>query len=156
MSTKRFRVHSTYKIKHRVSNSAEYDQALINRGSTTFWLPISAIKKWNARPTKKLGSQAKYSNFAIETALTIEIVLNLPLRQTEGFVMSIFERMGLDVDAPDHTTLSRRSETLAAKLRFPMTKDLINSDGCGCSNPKAYRIHGKSQETRDSSQNRKK
>ncbi len=31
MSTKRSRVHPPYKTKYRVSNSAEYDQALIKR-----------------------------------------------------------------------------------------------------------------------------
>jgi hypothetical protein len=32
------------------------------------------------------------------------------LRQTEGFVRSILSVMRAGVDAPDHTTLSRRSQ----------------------------------------------
>jgi hypothetical protein len=45
MSTKRSRVDPHYKAKHRGSDSAEYDQALINRGRITMWLSPTAIKK---------------------------------------------------------------------------------------------------------------
>ena len=126
MSTKRSRVHPPYKAKYRVSNTAEYDRALIRRSSITFWFSESAIKKWNAKPTKKRGGQAKYSDFAIETALTLGLVFNLPLRQTEGFVVSIFELMGLHLDVPDHTTLSCRSKILKPKLKTPIAAGPID------------------------------
>ena len=117
MSPKRSRVHPPYKTKYRVSNSAEYDRALINRGSITFWVSPSAIRNWNATPTKKRGGQAKYSDLAIETALTLGLVFHLPLRQTEGFVTSVFALMGLHLGVPDHTTLSRRSKKLNIQLK---------------------------------------
>ncbi len=104
MSPKRSRVHPPYKTKYRVSNSAEYDQALIKRGSITFWIGSSVIKKWSAKPSEKRGGQAKFSDLAIKTALTL------------GFVSSIFELMGLHLDVPDHTTLSRRSKRMKVKL----------------------------------------
>ncbi len=47
-------------------------------------------------------------SYAIETALTLRLLLHLPLRQTEGFLISIFELMNLPLDVPDHTTLSRQ------------------------------------------------
>jgi len=111
-----------------VSNSGEYDRALIQRGSITFWLSTSAIKKWNAKPKGKRGAQAKYSDFAIETALTLGLVFHLPLRQTEGFLGSIFELMDTPLDVPDHTTLSRHSKILRPKLKVPRSNrpfDLI-------------------------------
>ncbi len=46
------------------------------------------------------------------TALTLRLVFHLPLRQTEGFVASIVRWMGLDLETPDHTTLSRRNATV--------------------------------------------
>ena len=119
MSPNRSRVHPPYKTKYRVSNSAEYDQALIKRGSITFRISSSVIKKRSAEPSGKRGGQAKFSDLAIKTALTFGLVFHLPLRQTEGFVSSIFELMGLYLDVPDHTTLSRRSKTLTVKLRVP-------------------------------------
>jgi hypothetical protein len=44
------------------------------------------------------------------TALTLRVVFRLPLRQTEGFLNSLLSLMGLDLKAPDHTTLSRRNQ----------------------------------------------
>ena len=59
------------------------------------------------RPTRR---QQRFSNLAIETALTLRLIFHLPLRQAEGFVRSILTVMRAGLDAPDHTTLSRRSQ----------------------------------------------
>ena len=42
---------------------------------------------------------------AVRTALTLRVVFSLPLRQTEGFLDSLLRLMGLNLKAPDHTTL---------------------------------------------------
>jgi len=117
MSAKRSRVHPKYKTQYRVSNWPEYDRSLIRRGSITVWLTPEAIAGWNALPTKRRGGQLKYSDLAIETALTLRLLFHLPLRQTEGFLASIFEMMDLHLDVPDHTTLSRRGAGLTIPLR---------------------------------------
>ncbi len=39
-------------------------------------------------------------------------MFRLALRQTEGLIASILQLLGLDLTVPDHTTLSRRAETL--------------------------------------------
>jgi hypothetical protein len=44
------------------------------------------------------------------TALTLRVVFRLPLRQTEGFLDSLLSLLGLDLKAPDHTTLCRRNQ----------------------------------------------
>ena len=43
----------------------------------------------------------------------------LPLRQTEGFLDSLLSLMGLNLKAPDHTTLSRRNQIVAVP---PLTR----------------------------------
>ena len=65
----------------------------------------------------KRGGQRQYSDLAIETALTLRLIFHLPLRQTEGFLTSIFGMLGLALSAPDHTTLSRRGQHLDLTLR---------------------------------------
>ena len=57
-----------------------------------------------------------YSDLAIETALTLRLIYHLALRQTEGFVESVLDLMGLDLSAPDHSTLSRRQKGLPVDL----------------------------------------
>src|SRR3954449_2025513 len=47
------------------------------------------------------------------TALTLRAVFCLVLRQTEGLIGSVLQLLGLDLPVPDHSTLSRRAETLA-------------------------------------------
>ena len=37
------RVHPKYKTKYRVSNWAEYDRALVERGNITLWISDDAI-----------------------------------------------------------------------------------------------------------------
>ena len=59
----------------------------------------------------------RYSNLAIETALTLRPIFRLPLRQTEGFLNAVFGLMGVALAVPDHTTLSRRGQCLGVQLR---------------------------------------
>jgi len=108
MPAKRSRIHPKYKTKYRVVNWASYDRALVKRGDVTLWFAAKAIETWNARPTGRRGAQPQFSDMAIETALTLRLIFHLPLRQTEGFVRSILRLMGLELESPDHTTLSRR------------------------------------------------
>jgi hypothetical protein len=135
MSTKRSRIHPNYKTKYRVSNWSSYDAALVQRGNINIWMSAEAIKNWNAKPRgrRRRGGQPKYSDLAIETALTLRLLFHLPLRQAEGFVTSIFGILALDLSAPDHTTLSRRGQYLDRTLRrVPTGKGLhliIDSTG---------------------------
>ena len=63
-------------------------------------------------PRTTRGGQRWYSPLAILTALTLRAVFRLALRQTEGLIGSIIHLLGLTLAVPDHTTLSRRAETL--------------------------------------------
>ncbi len=111
------RVHPTYKTKYHVRNWASYDRALVRRGDITIWLSPAAIAAWEPNGAGTRGAQRKYSDLAIETALTLRLLFHLPLRQAEGFLSSVFVLMGLDLRSPDHTTLSRRGQHLDLPLR---------------------------------------
>ena len=111
------RVHPKYKTTYRVGNWREYERALVQRGDVTLWLSADATDAWRPSPSGRPGGQKRFSDVAIETALILRLVFGLPLRQTEGFVRSVLALMGADLDAPDHTTLSRRSQPLAVMLR---------------------------------------
>ena len=105
-----------YKKKYKVTNWKEYEQSLCNRGSLTLWISPSVIKSWKPRTSKKRGGQQRFSDRAIETILSLRLIFHLPLRQTEGFVTSIFQLMKLKLPVPDHTTLSRRGRTIRPKI----------------------------------------
>ena len=106
------RVHPTYKTKYHVSNWAEYDRSLVRRGDVTLWISVDAVEAWKPAASGMRGGQRKFSDVAIESALTLGLVFHLPLRRAEGFLRSILGLMDVDLEAPDHTTLSRRSQHL--------------------------------------------
>ena len=110
------RVHPKYKTRYRVMNWREYEEGLVRRGDVTVWLSPDALKAWKAKPNGRRGAQPKFSDLAIETALTLRLVFHLPLRQAEGLLGSLFKLMGVSLKAPDHTTLSRRSASLSVSL----------------------------------------
>jgi IS5 family transposase len=120
------RVHPKYKTKYRVSNWAEYDRALVQRGDITLWISPDAADSWTPGPSGKRGGQRRFSDQAIETALVLRLVFNLPLRQAEGFLRSVLSLMALDLEAPDHTTISRRSQQVDVGLRLTATKGRLH------------------------------
>jgi hypothetical protein len=103
-------------------------------GDLTVWLSDDAINSWRAPTSGRPGGQRIYANVAIEVALTIRMVFHLPLRQTEGFLLSLAEKLALNIPIPDHTTLSRRLKTLG-EISFPVVANdrpihlLIDSTG---------------------------
>ena len=106
------RVNRKYKTKYRVRNWREYERGLRSRGDVTIWLSEEAVAEWTPPKNGLRGGQRRYSNLAILTALTLRVVFRLPLRQTEGFLDSLLSLMGLELKAPDHTTLSRRNQNV--------------------------------------------
>ena len=95
-----------------MTNWAAYDESLRQRGSLTVWFTDEAIAAWRAAPRTTRGGQPWYSPLAIVAALTLRAVFWLALRQTEGLIGSIIRLLGLTLAVPDHSTLSRRAQTL--------------------------------------------
>src|SRR5512143_2876762 len=104
------------KATYRIRNWAEYDRALVRRGSLTIWVDEQALPDWNYRGPAHWGGQYVYSDTAIQCLLTLRAVFHLPLRATQGMARSVFELMGLDLGVPHYSTLSRRAAALEVDL----------------------------------------
>ena len=113
---KQKQTQSRRKELYRVKNWSEYEQALVRRGSITFWLSDNFEEIWLYIGDKQRGSQFDYSDKAIEIMLTIKEVFHLTNRGVEGFVRSLFVMMKIDLPVPDHSTLSKRGQALKVKL----------------------------------------
>lgn len=98
------------KQKYKVVNWSTYNESLRSRGSITVWLSEEAISQWyeQDRVYDGTGSPKRYTDFAIITCHEIRQVYRLPLRQTQGFINSLFQIMRLDLESPDFSTLSKR------------------------------------------------
>lgn len=118
------------KKKYKVRNWKEYNQALVDRGKVLFWITEEAMKNWQEQEGKgkrKRGKPQQYSDTAIQTALTLQQVFHLPLRQTEGFLASILGELAPLLKAPDHSTLSLRARNLFIKiLARPLEKEPLH------------------------------
>jgi hypothetical protein len=101
---------------YRIKNWSEYDKALVQRGSITFWLSDDLKKSWLYAGEKQQGRPFDYSDQAIQVMLTVKEIYHLTNRGTEGFMRSLFELMQIDLPVPDHTTLSTRGKTLTVTL----------------------------------------
>ena len=86
--------------------------------SSLVWVPLNlTLDLCNNARSGHRGGQRRYSDLAIETALTLRLLYHLPLRRAEGFLHALFGMMRLDLSVPDSTTLSRRSQHLQRCLR---------------------------------------
>lgn len=108
---------NTPKAKYKVNNWREYNQALVNRGSITFWLDETVLAEWwDKEPNGKKGRDTTYSDLAIQTFLMVQAVYGLSLRKTEGFLNSLFKLMNVDLNSPDYSCVSKRAKLLNVKL----------------------------------------
>src|SRR3954452_577471 len=139
------RRHHIPRARYKVTNWKAYEAGLRQRGSLTIWFSEEAVAAWRAAPRTTLGGQARYSDLAIETSLILRAVVHQPLRQTGG---SLLELMGLDLPVPDHSTLSRRSRTLAVAPQVRTASGpvhlLVDSTGVKLSGPGEWLVekHG--------------
>jgi hypothetical protein len=113
---KQKRTQSHPKTLYRVKNWSEYDKALVQRGSITFWMTDDFEKIWLYTGEKQRGSQFDYTDQAILIMLTVKEVFHLTNRGVEGFVCSLFRMMKINLPVPDHSTLSKRGKDLKVKL----------------------------------------
>ena len=118
------RRHRIPKRRYKVTNWQAYEAGLRQRGSLTIWFTEEAIAAWRAVPRTTPGGQLGPRNR--DVADPEDSVSPAAAADRGG---SLLELMGLDLPVPDHTTLSRRSRTLAVapQIRTGPSKDW----GCG-------------------------
>ena len=130
------------KSQYRIENWDEYNEALRKRGSITLYFTEDAIATWKPEPIQgKRGRPQEYSEHAIECCLMIRQVFKLPLRQTEGFMGSVVDMMGLELSIPDYSCISKRS--IGLKLRRLI--DSIEPGFCCIVDSTGLKVYGKDE-----------
>ena len=121
------------KQKYKIRNWNKYSNSLRDRGRIDLWLDKEAIDNWYEEDQENLGTGApkQYTDFSIIVCHEIRQVYRLPLRQSEGFINSLFKIMGLKIKCPNYSVLSKR----LAKLNIPCPryseKDRPDNDVAG-------------------------
>ena len=111
------------KTKYLIRNWTDYNRSLEQRGSLTFWISDKAVHNWLSKEkTYNRGASRCYSDLAIQTMATMKAVFHQAGRQIVGLIKSIFELMKINLPVPDHSTVSRRLETLPVELSVKPAK----------------------------------
>lgn len=106
----------TKKKKYKVRNWREYNEMLVQRGAVTVWISEDGMEGWVFKGPQQQGHPLVFGDAAIQCFLTIRSVFHLPLRQTEGFLRSTFQRMQINLPVPDYSTVSKRMAGLLVDL----------------------------------------
>ena len=139
------------KNSYHISNWKQYNKSLINRGSITFWFSEKAIKNWRAkRNIKHFGRPLVYSDLAIETSSMIRFFYHLPLRATQGFLMSLTSILRLKISIPSYTQICRRAQKLQLNMKLSnkrVTDIVFDSSGLKVYGEGEWKVrtHGKSK-----------
>jgi len=115
--------------RYKLSNWSDYNQALKNRGSIDLWI-ADDIESWWTHEDRLFdgtGSTKHYTDQAILTCHEIRSVFKLPLRQTEGFINSLFDHFGLSLKCPDYSLLCKRLNEL--NIKTPRYKNSLPQEG---------------------------
>lgn len=122
------------KNAYRARNWRQYNEALVQRGSVTFWFSEEIIKDWHVNDSKKSrGRPRKYSDLAIQCGLTLKALFKLTFRAVEGFIKSLLERLKIEVKAPDYSLLCKRQHSLQIHSPKRKSKEALHIlvDGTG-------------------------
>lgn len=105
------------KQQYRIRNWADYNKALVRRGSLTLWIDSQSIETWlNTDKPAQRGRARRYADVAILCSLLLREVYHLPLRATQGMVCSLLSLLEVDLPVPHYSTLSRRARLLDVQL----------------------------------------
>ena len=79
--------------KRKIINGPEYNQALVSRGSITFWFDRSIEQVWFFKKSASTG-RGLDKTFSDVALLMLRLHYKLSLRSMEGFVNSLFALLG--------------------------------------------------------------
>ena len=113
------------KPRYKTNNWKQYNQALINRGSLTFWIDEEAISEWKQGKQNKRGRPLVFSDLAIRTALMVKRIFSMPLRASQGYIDSVFRLAQVPLSCPHYSCISRRAKDVDVSFKGSSGKSIL-------------------------------
>lgn len=108
-------------VQYKPRDWSQYNKNLTSRGNFSLWLDSDDLQNWlDDSPAKGSGSSRHYSDRAIQCISTFRFLFKLPLRATQGFITTLFSKMGINLPIPHYSTISRR----LTELECPIPQEL--------------------------------
>jgi hypothetical protein len=80
------------KQQYRIRNWQQYNKALVKRGSLTLWIDSHVIETWLDVDCPSRRGRRPYTDVSILCSLMLREVYHLPLRATEGLLLSLMSQ----------------------------------------------------------------
>lgn len=125
------------KPRYKTTNWKQYNKALSNRGSLTFWIDEAAIRQWKQSKQYKRGRPPQFSDLAITTALMVKRVFSMSLRALQGVIASVFSLANVPIVCPHYSCISRRAKQVEVSFK-PKTKGAIQHLAIDATGLKVY------------------
>jgi len=136
---------------YRARNWAQYNRALVKRGSLTLWFDEKSVEEWyEACQSGERGRSKLYSDLAVRVSATLRAIFRLPFRATQGFLNSLFTLLKLPLKSLSYTQLCRRLQIMPVKLEYQINKPVhmvVDSTGLKLYGEGEWKtkIHGQSK-----------
>ncbi|HDZ3695600.1 TPA: IS5 family transposase [Vibrio cholerae] len=121
------------KPRYKTTNWKQYNKALINRGSLTFWIDEEAIRKWKQSKQDKRGRPRQFSDLA----LRVKRIFSMPLRALQGFIDSVFSLANVPIVCPHDSCITRRAKQIEVSFK-PKTRGAIQHLAIDATGLKVY------------------
>jgi hypothetical protein len=115
------------KKQYKVRNWKDYNESLRKRGAISLYLSPELIAEWRKVHKKKVVGQRQYPDSVIEMCLVVHFMYRLPLRQVQGYVRDLLDKMGHGtLPVPDYSTICRRQSSIfvGQSLDYDETGDI--------------------------------
>ncbi|CAK9886698.1 MAG: hypothetical protein XXXJIFNMEKO3_03144 [Candidatus Erwinia impunctatus] len=138
------------KQKFVITNWRNYNKALVNRGSLTFWLDDEDVQaRYESTTPSARRRPQRYSDLAITIVLVIKRIFRLTPQAVQGFIDSIFSLMNVPLRCPDYSCVSKRARTVNISFKKPTRSEIaylvIDSTGLKVFDEGEWKVkkHGK-------------
>jgi len=111
-------------------NWSDYNKKLVQNGRLNFWFGEEYLQNWYSPGNDKLkrGRPFTYTDDAVRLCNIVRFVYRQPLRQTEGLVDSILERLSPDLESPCYTQICRRLDGLDLTIKRKLEKAMESGE----------------------------
>lgn len=125
---------ATMGTRYKPKDWKSYTDGKRREGNIFILISPDIAEWWYANHNeKKRGKPTLFSETSIETCLMFRQFLDKPLRQTQGYLIGLFNKLEIELPIPDYTTLSKRSFSLKPLYRISFPKEdlwvIIDSTG---------------------------
>ncbi len=105
------------KPRYKTTNWKQYNKALINRSSLTFWFDEDTISPVETKQTKQARENSRFSDLAITTELMVKRIFSMPLKAIQCFLNSVFKQANIPLACLHYNNISRRAKGVEVSFK---------------------------------------